>query len=162
MCYKYKTKLQKAYDAHRRKSKYYGHFDMTISRIPTKGSKPEHFSYSYVCKLGHDLCKHVQKRDQGSTDKLKDKVIKCNAKHLGQSALPKQQDLHQASTAYDKHYHRMVVALRCAVSNRPFVSVEDEYYKLELEHIRHGIRVIFSYTKSNSHTLFRRHNSSIS
>ncbi|KZP06817.1 hypothetical protein FIBSPDRAFT_709831, partial [Athelia psychrophila] len=39
---------------------------------------------------------------------------------------------------YDKHHHRMLIAMRCAISNRPFISVEDPYYKLEVEHLRSG------------------------
>ena len=38
----------------------------------------------------------------------------------------------------------MLVALRCVVSNWPFVSVEDEYYKREVEHLRHGTQVCSS------------------
>ncbi|KAF8311018.1 uncharacterized protein EI90DRAFT_2829494, partial [Cantharellus anzutake] len=34
--------------------------------------------------------------------------------------------------------HHMLIALKCAVSNRPFVSSEDEFYRMEVEHLRPG------------------------
>jgi hypothetical protein len=45
---------------------------------------------------------------------------------------------------YDKYQHRVLVALRCAVSNRPFVSVEDEYYSLEVALLQPGTHICCS------------------
>ena len=97
--------------------------------------------------FGHNGCQHLQKRCQGSTDKLKAKTIKCNAAHPTQAAtlLPKQK---ASIIKYDVHYHCMLVALRCAVSNRPFASVEDKYYTQEVELLHHGMCICTSNTSS--------------
>src|SRR5258708_28133258 len=124
-----------AYDDKRCKSEYYHHFNRTITRVPANAKELEHFVYSYICRSGHDGCSHVQKRCQASTDKLKAKAMKCEAAHQGATPRPKQ----KIAIKYDKYNHRTLVALRCAVSNRPFASVEDEYYKLEVGLLRHGM-----------------------
>lgn len=54
------------------------------------------------------------------------------------TAAPKQKTINEIQTRYDPTHHCMLAAMRCAVSNRPFISVEDEFYKLELEHLRAG------------------------
>lgn len=126
---------------------YYDHFNFTISRIPADHEEPEHFVYIYICKSGHDGCRHLQKRSQAATDKLKAKVTKCNEAHPGQCAPPDTpQPKLKTSIKYDKHSHRMLVALRCAVNNRPFTSVEDEHYKIEVELLRHSTQVCGSTT----------------
>ncbi len=119
-----------------------------LSCIPVAGDEPAHFLYHYICMFGHENCQHLQKRSQGSTDKLKAKTMKCNAAHPSQAAtpLPKQKT---SIMKYDIHYHRMLIALRCAVSNRPFALVEDEYYKQEVELLHHSTHVCASSTILN-------------
>ena len=142
-----------AYDGHRRKSAYYNHFNPMISRIPADGNEPEHFVYLYICRSGHDGCRHLQKRSQAATDKLKAKVEKCNEAHPDQCATPQPKLKTSTGIKYDKHYHRMLIALRCAVYNRPFISVEDQYYKLEVELLRQGMQVCCSGTSKLKLTL---------
>jgi hypothetical protein len=73
-----------------------------------------------------------------STDKLKQKAMKCNAAHLGVIS-PLKTPRKTTAAKFDQHYHRMLVALKCAVSNRPFASSEDEFYRMEVEHLRQGM-----------------------
>ena len=63
----------------------------------------------------------------------------CDAKHVTSAPQPKQIKLHAIITNYDKTYHCMLVAMRCAVHNQAFLSVEDHYYQLEIEHLQHGV-----------------------
>lgn len=141
------TTIFTAYDDHQRKSEYYSHFKWTLSRIPATSDEPAYFLYRYSCTFGHDGCQHLQKRSQGSTDKLKAKTMKCNVAHPTQAAtpLPKQKT---SVIKYNIHYHRMLVALRCTVSNWPFASVEDEYYAQEVELLHHSMHVHTSNTSS--------------
>ena len=129
-----------AYDAFRRNSDAYKHFDITLKLHPTKGAHDAYYEYTYICKAGHPKCEHKQKREHKGTNKILKKSVECNAKNGGNAPQPKQKDLHSTVTAYDKVHHRMLIAMRCAVHNRPFISVEDTYYKLEIEHLRAGKR----------------------
>lgn len=127
-----------AYDAYRRTSLAYKHFDARLVRVPAKGSEVAYFEYIYTCAGGHDGCHHTQRQSNQPTTKLSNKAKACDKKHGDSAPQPKQKDLHETITAYDKYHHRMLIAMWCAVSNRPFISVEDHYYKLEVEHLRSG------------------------
>lgn len=128
-----------AHDAYRRTSLAYKHFDARLVRVLAKGSEAAYFEYIYTCAGGHDGCHHTQRRNNQPTTKLSNKAKACDSKHGHSAPQPKQKDLHETTTAYDKYHHRMLIAMRCAVSNRPFISVEDHYYKLEVEHLRSGV-----------------------
>lgn len=128
-----------AYDTHRRTSAAYKHFNARIIRVSAQGSNLPFFKYVYTCAAGRDGCSRTQRRDDKPTNKLKGQADKCNSKYGDAAPRPKQQDLHETLTVYDKHHHRMLIAMRCAISNRPFISVEDPYYKLEVEHLRSGM-----------------------
>lgn len=41
-------------------------------------------------------------------------------------------------TRYDPVHHHMLIAMRCATSNRPILSTENYFYKLDLQHICPG------------------------
>ena len=122
-----------AFDTHRRRSPAYGHFDATITRVTRQGNVSAFFQYQYTCKLGHAGCVITQKRN-APTDKLLALMRACDGKHKDDT-----QSMHPAvRTRYDPIYHRMLAAMRCAASNRPFLSTEDYFYKLELQHISPG------------------------
>jgi hypothetical protein len=121
-----------AFDAHRRRSLAYDHFDATIVRVARQLEGNAFFQYEYACKLGHTGCRITQKRN-APTDKLLHMMKTCNATHQGEPSKPE-----IAPVKYDPVHHRMLAAMRCAASNRPFLSMEDYFYKLELQHVRPG------------------------
>ena len=127
-----------AYDAFRCTSDAYNHFDITLTRIPATSVCNAYFEYKYICKAGHPRCEHKQRHEQKATNKILKKANNCNKKNASAAPQPKQKDLHSTTTTYNKIHHQMLIAMRCAVHNRPFLSVEDNYYKLEIEHLRAG------------------------
>ena len=132
ICYQFRAKL---FSKHM--TNIGARVNIMLTLVPGKGTEPEHFLYSYVCKTSHPGCSHVQKRANTTTDKLKQKVLKCNVAHLG--AVSPMKTPHKTVTKVNKHHHRMLLALRCAVSNRPFALSEDDFYRLEVEYLRPGM-----------------------
>ncbi len=59
----------------------------------------------------------------------------CDVQRKGQ---PEQMTLYAVQTRYCPFHHHMLIAMRCVASNRPFLSTEDYFYKLELQHICPG------------------------
>lgn len=45
------------------------------------------------------------------------------------------------SSTYSEEAHHAIIALRCATSHRPFNSVNDKYYKMEIELLHPGTKI---------------------
>src|SRR5260370_39895050 len=105
-----------AFDAHRRRSPAYDHFNTTISFVPCQGNISAFFQYQYICKFGHAGCRITQKRN-APTDKLLSLMKTCNMHHKGQSLQPEPTMLHKVQTRYDPFQHCMLIAIQCAASN---------------------------------------------
>lgn len=137
--------LVTAFDSYRRKSTAYNHFNATIVRAARQGDVGTFFQYHYVCKFGRTSCKITQRRGT-PTDKLLGLMKTCDLKHnINGELLPSQLQPPLIQTRYDPVHHRMLVAMRCVASNRPFLSTEDHFYKLELQHIHPGESFSFSF-----------------
>jgi len=95
--------------------------------------------YIFVCKNNHSRCVATQRREKKATTGLNKIIKKCPSISSAAAPADKQPTINAAMTRYDKCFHRMTIALRCAVHNRPFASVDDQWYKIELDHLRAGM-----------------------
>src|SRR5258708_10041467 len=132
-----------AFDTHQCRSPAYDYFNGSIIHVAHKGNVSPFFQYQYTCKLGHAGCK-ITKKCNAPTNKLLSLMKTCDVQQKGQSEQPEQMMLHTIWTRYCPFHHCMLIAMRCVASNRPFLSTEDYFYKLELQHICPGESFSFS------------------
>lgn len=76
------------------------------------------------------------------TSNLNRNVLKCNTRRgvlpAEDSSKNAQQDLHGAISTYSALKHRVIIAMRCATSHRPFNMVVDPWYMREVNLLRPG------------------------
>lgn len=128
------------------RSDVYKHYNVSLVRHTSIDGGPGYIEFKFTCKndpIGHKP--HVRRRMETShgTKNLKRGQTDCKARRgvKGDSNIGAQQTLTRAVSNYSPARHRALIAMRCAVSRRPFNSVRDPYYIDEVEMLRPGTHI---------------------
>jgi len=119
------------------KSPVYDHYDVSVTRV--EGKDKPYIDFVFTCKYGSSNHPPRRRRRMGTKDgtgNLHKAVGKCSQKPQPVTA-PHPTD----NTAYSPAAHRALIALRCAVSKRPFNSVSDPLYAQEVQMLRPGTKL---------------------
>jgi len=118
------------------KSSVYDHYHVSVKRVE---GDDRHIDFIFTCKYGSSNHPPQRRRRMGTKDgtgNLRRTLTKC----LGQP----QSEIQPHPTEdvpYSPAAHRALIALRCAVSKRPFNSVSDPFYAQEVHMLRPGTKL---------------------
>jgi hypothetical protein len=124
------------------KSPVYSHYNVTLRRDVDDDNEesPLAMFFVFTCKTDPAQHKpHFRPREKTSegTANLKLGAEKCNERNgLVGAALVL--DDRSTAPAYSVAAHRALIALRCAKNHRPFNSILDEDYQMEVQMLRPG------------------------
>ncbi|KAJ7793724.1 hypothetical protein B0H13DRAFT_1675497 [Mycena leptocephala] len=94
--------------------------------------------YVFTCRAkhpSHSATERPREKTGNGTSNLKRTAEKCDSERglvVGPQA---------SGPPYSVAAHRAIIAMRTATSNRPFNSVNDKYYKMEVELLRPGTTI---------------------
>ena len=107
-------------------------------RVEAEGDR--YIDYIFACKFGaphHPDQRRRRMNTKDGTTNLAKANSKCNAARgtavQGSTPMPS-----YPTVPYSVAAHRVLIALRCAASRRPFSSVTDPFYVLEVQMLRPG------------------------
>jgi hypothetical protein len=104
---------------------------------------PLHLDLTFTCKTHPDThpvhFRGRMKTGEGTAN-LQKGVDRCLGKH-GETEEVMGQDPSVPAVKYSEATHRALIALRCAKYQRPFNSVVDEEYKIEVNMLRPGTKI---------------------
>lgn len=130
------------------KSPEYAHYTVSLQRHSKSDGSPDYLEFVFTCR--HDPTTHKpstrrRMKTSDGTNNLKRGNLACLRKRKvvadGDSNAGAQQTLYKTVSKYTKAAHRALIAMRCAVSKRPFHSVADPLYLAEVELLRPGTDV---------------------
>jgi hypothetical protein len=97
--------------------------------------------FVFTCKnhpTTHEPHERERSKTSAGTSNLKNTAQKCDKE---QGIVAPLAPTATYATAYSAAAHRAIIALRCATDHRPFNSVADKYYKMEVELLRPGTKI---------------------
>lgn len=123
------------------KSAAYNHYNVTLERELHDDGSPRYLHYIFTCKTNpddHPL--HTRRREKTSegTSNLKLGAERCDTKHGTRPTIAAQDN---GSIPYSAAAHRAIIMLRCSKNSRPFNSVLDEDYRIEVQMLRPGTEI---------------------
>ena len=116
------------------KSSVYNHYNITVRR----DEDGKTFYYVFSCKYnhpGHQVLERARMKNGNGTTNLKNANDRCD-RARGVHAPETNHAL--SAPQYSPARHRALIALRCAVHNRPVNSVNDALYHEEVQLLRPG------------------------
>lgn len=120
------------------KSVEYDHYNLSLARVKTETD--QFIDYIFKCKFGssHHPDQHRRRMNtKDGTTNLAKANSGCNkARGIVTQGLTTTSSNQMAP--YSEAAHRVLIALRCAASRRPFSSVTDPFYVLEVQMLRPG------------------------
>ena len=118
------------------KSPAYDHYHVSMKRI--EGNDP-HIDFIFTCKYGalnHPPQRRRRMATKDGTGNLHRAIGKCSEKPQLVTGPHPTDDI-----PYSPAAHRALIALRCAMSKRPFNSVSDPLYAREVQMLRPGTKL---------------------
>jgi hypothetical protein len=137
----------------------YGHYKMSVVRDENAtisgASGRKQINIMFTCKANSSHTPHFRPRIDTSTGNLR-RGIKTCIKNRSIGSGSNQLDLHQVHSEYTFQKHRVLIALHCADSKRPFNYVKDCFYMKQVELLRRGTKLPDPTTVSRDvHALYR-------
>lgn len=126
------------------KSPVYSHYDVTLRRDVDDDNdrSPSCMVFIFTCKtdpVRHKAHYRPHEKTSEGTANLKIGADKCNERNgVVATSVPNGTGADTGILIYSVAAHRALIALRCAKNHRPFNSVLDEDYQMEVQMLRPG------------------------
>lgn len=120
-------------------SHVYEHYNVTLERI--REGETKEIKYVFGCKFqhkSHDSLDRLRMKTSSGTTNLRKAASKCD---LARGVVTQGQlsaELSSGAIPYTSAAHRVLIAMKSAVSHRPFNAVHDTFYQMEVEMLRPG------------------------
>lgn len=120
------------------RSSVYDHFDITLRREMDARSRPKTLFFVFSCKVDpahHPASVRARMSTGHGTKNIQNSVKACD-KRVG--TVTDTTMVKSTGQPYSAAAHRTLIAMRCAKNHRPFNSVLDEDYQVEVEMLHPG------------------------